>query len=136
MQDFRNETTMRRNKAGAPPLRLLRPCLSVPELTTDLEVLCTARILLPMENLMHFTSPLSSILTSQTHSLHKHSRFTDLNTASERIAPVSASPVTLTSDLKALKTQQQHEAESFSIWDKLFNFQSVVRHWGDNLNPL
>lgn len=34
----------------------------VGQLTTDLMVLCTARILFPMENLMHLTSPLSSIL--------------------------------------------------------------------------
>lgn len=31
-------------------------------LTTDFEVLWTAKILIPMENLMHLTSPLSSIL--------------------------------------------------------------------------
>lgn len=43
-------------------------------LTTDFEVLWTAKILTPMENLMHFTSPLSSILWKQYS--FKHDRDT------------------------------------------------------------
>lgn len=43
-------------------------------LTTDFEVLWTAKILIPIENLMHFTSPLSSILWKQYS--FKHDRDT------------------------------------------------------------
>lgn len=40
-------------------------------LTTDFEVLWTAKILIPIENLMHFTSPLSSILWRNSN-IHSH----------------------------------------------------------------
>lgn len=62
---------------GRSPLnrKHLRPPCAVP-LTTDFRVLWTARILFPMENLMHFTSPLSSILR-RNH--HRHDAVSNLN---------------------------------------------------------
>lgn len=46
-------------------------------LTTDFRVLWTAKILFPMENLMHFTSPLSSILRRNHH--HHHDAVSNWN---------------------------------------------------------